>query len=122
MMNFQTLLIMSILYGITIFFWGHQGSHLAWIKAREASLNILLVLILYIYHITFLPWLALIYIGYKTLWYYPVIILALAQVIRLFLVSIEMRFKWNGALISLTGILVIPISLIALILQLPNFM
>lgn len=121
-MTFQILLLMSILYGITTYFHGHQGSHLTHNHFGDAPLNPFLVLILNIYIRLFFPWLILLYIGYKTHWSYPVIILVISQVIRLILISIQRKLDWNGALISLTGILVIPITSILLIVLTFNFL
>ncbi len=114
-MQYETILLMSIFYGIAAYFHRHQGTHLTQIKSGQVTLNTILVLILWSYNITFLPWLALIYIGYKTIWYFPVIILFLSQVVSFFSVSLERKFNWNGALISLMGIIFIPIALIFLI-------
>ncbi|CAM8393625.1 hypothetical protein MCEMHM7_01072 [Candidatus Methylopumilus planktonicus] len=114
-MQYETILLMSILYGIAAYFHRHQGTHLTQIKSRQVTLNPVLVFILWFYNITFLPWLALIYIGYKTIWYYPVIILFLSQFVSFLSISLERKFNWNGALISLTGVVLIPIVLILLI-------
>lgn len=116
-MNYQLILEMAILYGIAIYFHRHQGSHLAYIKIGEVTLNPILVFILWVYNITFLPWLALIFIGYKNNWKLPLIILLCAQIISMVLVSLEIKLNLqkNAALISLFGIFVIPISLILLI-------
>lgn len=116
-MYYQTFILMILLYGISTFFHGHQASHLTYIKEGQqpyvgrVSLNPLLVSVLWLYHICHLPWLVLIIIGYQTVWFYPIIILLLSQIVRFGLVAIEMRFKINGALISLVGIVVIPITL-----------
>ncbi len=114
---YQTFILIIVLYGISTFFHGHQASHLTYIKeghqphVGRVTLNPLLILILWLYHITHLPWLILIIIGYRTIWYYPLIIILLSQIVRFSLVAIEMRLKINGALISLVGIVVIPITL-----------
>lgn len=108
---------MTIFYGISTYFHGHQASHLIYLKeghqrnVGRVTLNPLLVLILWLYHITHLPWLILIFIGYKTIWYYPLIIILFSQIVRFGLVAIEMRLKINGAIISLVGIVVIPVTL-----------
>ena len=116
-MNYQAFVLMIILYGISTYFHGHQGSHLTYIKEGHqrqfgrVTLNPLLILILQIYNITMLPWLVLIIIGITTVWFYPIIIILFSQIVRFSLTGIEMRLKVNGALISLTGIFVIPVTL-----------
>lgn len=116
-MNYQVFVLMIILYGISTYFHGHQGSHLTYIKEGHqrqfgrVTLNPLLILILQIYNITMLPWVVLIIIGITTVWFYPIIIILFSQVVRFSLTGIEMRLKVNGALISLTGIFVIPVTL-----------
>ena len=116
-MNYTTILLMTLLYGITTYFHGHQGSHLFNIKNGRATLNPLFLIILWAYNVTFLPWAVLIFIGYKTFWYYPVIILVLSQIVRFSLVSLETTLKIhkNAWMISLIGIVAIPISLLFLI-------
>jgi hypothetical protein len=117
---------MSILYGISTYFHRHQGSHLVHIKSGEVTLNPILVFILWSYNITFLPWLFLIFIGFKTTWYLPLIVLGLSQAISLSLVSIEMKLNYknngiiNGALVSILGIIVVPLTLIPLLFLFPN--
>ena len=125
-MDYEVILIMSILYGIATYFHRHQGSHLFNIKSGKVTLNPLLVLILWSYNISFLPWLFLIFIGFKTIWYLPLIILGLSQIISLSLVSIEMKINYknndviNGALVSLLGIPMIPLCLIPLLFLFPK--
>lgn len=115
-MPYQTLILMSLLYGISAFFNRHQASHLVYIKEGDqkgvgrVTLNPMLILILWVYHLPW-SWLILILIGLKTFWYYPVIILLISQVLSFILVGIEMKLKLNGALLSLFGIIVIPIAL-----------
>ncbi len=116
-MPYQAIILMTIFYGISTFFDGHQASHLFYIKEGHqphygrVTLNPLLVLILWFYQIAHLPWLILIIIGYETTWYYPIIVILLSQIVRFSLVAIEMRLKINGALISLAGILIMPLTL-----------
>lgn len=111
--------LMILLYGIATFFHRHQGSHLAYIKLSETeyvkggrvTIDPLLILILWLYNVTLLPWLVLIFIGFKTVWYYSVIVLLASQIVSFGLSAVEMRSKLNGALISLFGIIVIPLAL-----------
>jgi len=109
----QVFLIQTLLYGTVSYFYGHQGSHLASVRSGQSRLNPLLVKILWLYNITFLPWLVLIWLGFHIVWYYPVAILIASFIPRLILISIEMKMGWtsNAWAISLIGIVTIPLGL-----------
>lgn len=107
----------ALLYSLAAHLHGHQGSHLAHIKTGNDTLNSYLVFILWIYNITFLPWLALIWLGYKTVWYLPFAVLIGSLLIRPMLFSIEQRtgLVKHAWAISLLGIPLIPIFLAGMI-------
>lgn len=118
----QIFLIIVLLYGVAAYFHGHQGSHLAYIKIGEAVLNPFITLVLWIYHITFLPWLTMIWLGYKTVWYYPIIVILAAQAVRFALVLIQdnLGLTSKAAYISLLGIVAIPTALAGIIIIAPE--
>jgi hypothetical protein len=118
----QTFLIIVLLYGVAVYFHGHQASHLTYIKIGQATLNPFLVLVLWIYHITFLPWLAMIWLGYKTIWYYPLMVIIGAQIVRAILIAYQsdMGLAQRAAYISLIGIIAIPVTLAGIVMMIPN--
>ena len=113
----STFWVIASLYSLSSYFLGHQGSHLAALRAGTAVLNPVLVLPLVVYNwLSFLPLGFLIWCGYKTVWWYAVGTFLVGWVIRLAMIKIEMasgltRSAWA---ISLLGILVIPASLFTL--------
>ena len=109
----EHIFIGIVLYAFAAYLHGHQGSHLAYIKAGNAVLNPYLVFILWIYNITFLPWAALIWLGYKTIWYLPFGVLLGSLLIRPMLISIEQRtgLVKHAWAVSLMGIFFIPLCL-----------
>lgn len=118
----ELFFIIVLLYGVATYFHGHQGSHLAYIKIGEAVLNPFLTFVLWFYHITFLPWLAMIWLGYKTIWYYPLIVILAAQIVRFALVLIQdnLGLTQKAAFISLFGIVAIPAALVGIVILIPE--
>jgi len=61
-----TFWLIAVLYSLVAYLHGHQGSHLAAIKSRRAELNPVLLFVLLAYNwLFFVPWLLLVWYGYK---------------------------------------------------------
>lgn len=118
----QTFLYIVLLYGMAVYFDGHQSSHLMYIKEKRGDLNPTLTFILSLYAISHLPWLVLIWVGYRTTWYYPLVVILFAQPVRLALISIQdkLDLTQDAWAISLLGLIAIPFSLIGIILIISN--
>ena len=118
----QTFLYIVLLYGMAVYFDGHQASHLMYIKEKRGDLNPTLTFILSLYAISHLPWLVLIWVGYRTTWYYPLVVILFAQLVRLVLISIQDKLDLtkDAWAISLLGLVAIPVSLICIILIISN--
>ena len=111
-----------LLYGIASYFYGHQASHLMHIRAGQAELNPTLTLILSIYGVLYLPWLVLLWIGYSTTWYFPLLVMLFSLPVRLALISIQsnLNLTKDAWAISLIGIVTVPIALLTIIFIVNN--
>ena len=118
----QTFLYIVLLYGMAVYFDGHQASHLMYIKEKRGDLNPTLTFILSLYAISHLPWLVLIWVGYRTTWYYPLVVILFAQPVRLALISIQdkLDLTQDAWAISLLGLIAIPFSLFLIFLVIFN--
>jgi hypothetical protein len=113
----QAFFFVVLLYGVAVYFDGHQASHLMYMRAREEYLNPSIHFTLVLYSASHMPWLVLIWMWYKTTWHFPLAVMLFAQLVRLALVSIQdkLNLTKDAAVISLLGIIVIPICLISII-------
>lgn len=113
-----TFWLIAIMYSLLAYFHGHQGSHIAAIKSGQAKLNPVLLWILLVYNwLFFVPWLFLIWYGYKTIWWYAVGVFVIGWVFRLVWTKIGMvtgiiKNAWS---ISLIGIPIIPALLFCMV-------
>jgi hypothetical protein len=114
----ESFILITLLYGISAYFHRHQGSHLVAIRDGKASLNPVLVRVMQGFNLTFLPWLLMLWVAFETVWYYPILIILISQIISFGLVFIETKFNLakSAWLISLIGVLAIPLCLSAIIL------
>lgn len=112
-----TLWFIAVMYSFFAFFRGHQGSHLVAIKFGQATLNPLFVTILLVYHWVFWPWLFLIWLGYKTAWWYGLAAFVIGLAFRLVWTKITAIMGANKSAwaISLVGIPIIPVLLIFMV-------
>jgi hypothetical protein len=107
-----------MMYSVLAYVHGHQGSHIAAIVSGQATLNPLFLWILLVYNwLFFVPWLFLIWFGYKTSWWYAVGALAIGFVFRLLwtkigIVTGAIKDAWA---ISLIGIPIIPVLLLFMV-------
>src|SRR5437879_537507 len=110
--------LITVMYSIVAYLHGHQGSHLVAIKSGQATLNPILLGILRGYNwLLFMPWLFLIWYGYKTVWWYAVGAFVIAWVFRLLWTKIGVvtgAIK-NAWAISLVGIPIIPVLLLVMV-------
>ena len=102
-----TLIILSSLVS---YFTMHQGSHLAYVSVGT-KLNPLLTLLMNIEQ--FAGPIFLIWYGIKTVWYYPLLLMAICFPGTIVLVTIERALKLtrNAWVISISGILFVPVLL-----------
>lgn len=114
----ESFILITILYGFSSYFHRHQGSHLLAIRDGKASLNPILIRIMQAFNLTFLPWFLMLWVAFETVWYYPILIILFSQIISFGLVFIETKFNLakSAWLISLIGVVVIPVCLLIIIL------
>ncbi len=109
--------LISVLSSLVFYIRGHQASHAVAIRVGQAELNPALAIAMALsYWFAFPTILFLVWYGYKTEWWYAVDAFVLAVIIRLALTKIEIasglvRSAW---IISLSGIVILPIVIIAL--------
>lgn len=111
-------LVLVFAYSALSWFVGHQGSHLVAISKGDAELNPALGFLMKLtssvpVYVGLLVWL-----GYRTHWYYPLVLFALSFLVRpLVFVSIERALGWDRSAwaISLIGILAIPLITFAMV-------
>ena len=105
-----------LLYSMVAFITGHQGSHAFSIKTGLSTLNPVLTLLLGLYSLPF-PILFLIWIGYKTIWWYAVSIFFMSLIFRLIWtkITIETGLVKSAWAISLLGIIIIPFLLFGIV-------
>ena len=114
--------LISVLSSLVFYIRGHQASHVMAISVGQAELNpALLKAMVSSYSFAFrwfglFPILFLVWYGYKTEWWYAVGAFVLSFIIRLALTKIEIasglvRSAW---IISLSGIVILPVVIIAL--------
>jgi hypothetical protein len=101
-------LTLIILASFVSYFRMHQGSHLAYVNAYHTQLNPTLTLLMYLGRYTgpiFLIW-----YGFKTVWYYPFLLMTVCIPGVIVLVSIEqaVRLTQRAWVISISGILFVP--------------
>jgi hypothetical protein len=89
-------LALVLAYATLSWFVGHQGSHLVAVSKGDAELNPTLGLLIKLtssvpVYIGILVW-----VGYRTHWYYPLILFACGFLIRpLVFLSVERAFGWD---------------------------
>jgi hypothetical protein len=98
-----------VLASLASYFTMHQGSHLAWLSAGHAQLNPTLALLMVVEK--YASPVFLIWYGWKTVWYYPLILMAICFPGTIVLVSIERALKLTQRawVISISGILLVPV-------------
>ena len=115
-MNSHPYLTLVILYAFTFYFSMHQSSHLAHLDAyRRGKLNPCLALLMSIEQIIIV--LFLVWYGYRTVWYYPLILAAIGLPMTFVLTAIERAMKLHRSAwaISTSGILFVPVLLYLMI-------
>ena len=115
----ESFLLITLLYGITDYFHRHQGSHLFAIRDGKATLNPFIVKIMQIFNLSFLPWLVLLWVAYKTVWYYPIAIILFSQIVSFGMVFLESKLNLTKSAwaISLLGLIAIPLCLMIILLM-----
>src|SRR6516162_10584157 len=98
-----------ILASLASYFTMHQGSHLTWLSAGHAQLNPTLALLMVVEK--YASPVFLIWYGWKTVWYYPLILMAICFPGTIVLVNIEKALKLTQRawVISISGILFVPV-------------
>ena len=112
--NFWELAAISGLVG---YFHGHQGSHIAAVKAGQAKLSPIFLVLLVVYNwLSFVPWLILGWYGYKTVWWYALVAIFVGWMFQLVFVKAEVMLGLakSAWAISLAGIPLIPVALIVM--------
>lgn len=107
------LIALIVAYSFWKYFLGHQGSHIAYIISHGGGINATVFQFLLWYNrlgavfgLAFL-----IYLGYVSRWYIPLVVFALAFIGQGILVAIEtkLRLQQHAWAISLTGLPILPI-------------
>jgi hypothetical protein len=104
--------VLVILYTLAFYFYMHQSSHLTHLSADpRLRLNPLLSLLMSIEQIAGL--LFLVWYGYETVWYYPLLLAAIGFPGTIVLTTIERAIKLHRSAwaISISGILFVPVLL-----------
>jgi hypothetical protein len=91
------------------FFRMHQGSHLAYVHVNHTQLNPTLTLLTY--SVRYTGPIFLIWYGFKTVWYYPFLLMAVCipGVIVLVYVEKALRLTQRAWVISISGIIFVPV-------------
>jgi hypothetical protein len=111
-MSTHPYLTLVILYTFTSYFSMHQASHLAYLDAdRRVKLNPYLALLMSVEQIIVV--LFLVWYGYRTVWYYPLVLAAIGFPMTLVLTTIEHAIKLHRSAwaISISGVLFVPVLL-----------
>ena len=117
-MSNYSYLILVVLYTFTFYFAMHQSSHLVAVRSDyRVSLNPILSVLMNLERIAGLAF--LVWYGYKTVWYYPILLAAIAFPTTLLLKIIERatklyRIAWA---ISIMGIVIVPILLYLMVVH-----
>ena len=114
----NSYMVLILLYTFTAYFIQHQKSHLAFLGAdRRVQLNPLLSTLMAVEGIAGL--LFLVWYGYKTVWYYPMILVLIGIPTTFVLKIVEHAVKLHRIAwaISITGIVVVPILLYLMVLH-----
>jgi hypothetical protein len=100
-----------ILTSLATYFSMHQGSHLAYLSVDRAQLNPVLTILMNIEQ--YAGPIFLIWYGFKTVWYYPFLLIAVCFPPIIVLAAIEQTLKLtrNAWVISVSGILFVPVLL-----------
>jgi hypothetical protein len=115
-MGSHPYLTLVILYTFTSYFSMHQSSHLAYLSAdRRVRLNPCLAMLMSVEQIIVV--LFLVWYGYKTVWYYRLILAAIGFPMTFVLTTIEhvMRLHRSAWAISISGVLFVPVLLYLMI-------
>jgi hypothetical protein len=111
-MSSHPYLTLVILYTFTFYFSMHQSSHLAHLEADwRVRLNPCLALLMSVEQIIVV--LFLVWYGYRTVWYYPLILAAMGFPATIILTTFERAMKLHRSAwaISISGILFVPVLL-----------
>ena len=115
-MSSHPYLTLVILYTFTFYFSMHQASHLAYLEADwRVKLNRYLALLMSVEQIIVV--LFLVWYGYRTVWYYPLVLAAIGFPMTFVLTAIEhaMKIHRSAWAISISGLLFVPILLCLMI-------
>ena len=98
-----------ILASLASYFTMHEGSHLTWLSAGHARLNPTLALLMVVEK--YASPVFLIWYGWKTVWYYPMLLMVICFLGTIVLVTIERALKLTQKawIISISGILFVPV-------------
>jgi hypothetical protein len=115
-MGSHPYLTLVILYTFTCYFSMHQSGHLAYLSAdRRVRLNPCLAMLMSVEQIIVV--LFLVWYGYRTVWYYPLILAAIGFPMTFVLTAIEhaMKLHRSAWAISISGLLFVPMLLYLMI-------
>jgi hypothetical protein len=115
-MSSHPYLTLVILYTVTFYFFMHQSSHLAHLAADwRVRLNPCLAVLMSVEQIIVV--LFLVWYGYRTVWYYPLILAAIGFPMTFVLTAIEHAMKLHRSAwpISISGVLFVPMLLYLMI-------
>jgi hypothetical protein len=111
-MSSHPYLTLVILYTFTFYFSMHQNSHLTHLEAdRRVRLHPCLAMLMSVEQVIVL--LFLIWYGYRTVWYYPLVLAAIGFPMTFVLTGIEhaMKLHRSAWAISISGVLFVPLLL-----------
>jgi hypothetical protein len=115
-MSSHPYLTLVILYTFTSYFSMHQSSHLAYLEVDwRVRLNPCVALLMSVEQIIVV--LFLVWYGYRTLWYYPLVLAATGFPMTFVLTAIERAMKLHKSAwaISISGVLFVPVLLYVMI-------
>ena len=115
-MSSHPYITLVILYTLTFYFFMHQSSHLAHLGADwRVRLNPSLAMLMTVEKIIVV--LFLVWYGYRTVWYYPLILAAIGFPMTFVLTAIEhaMKLHRSAWAISIAGVLFVPMLLYLMI-------
>jgi hypothetical protein len=115
-MSSYPYLTLVILYTLTFYFFMHRSGHLAHLSVDwRVRLNPSLAMLMSVEQIVVV--LFLVWYGYRTVWYYPLILAAIGFPASIVLTTIEhaMKLHRSAWAISISGVLFVPVLLYLMI-------
>src|SRR5260370_2663688 len=115
-MSSHPYLTLVILYTFTFYFSMHQSSHLAYLEVDwRVRLNPCLAMLMSVEQIIVV--LFLVWYGYRTVWYYPLILSAIRVPMTFVFTAIDraMKLQRSAWAISISGVIFVPVLLYLMI-------